>query len=146
MVRVKRGNIARTRRKKVLKRAKGFKGSQSKLFRIANQRVMKSLIYAYVGRKRKKRDFRKLSICRVNATARKYSEISIFLKLLKLLSAHQYSHSLITYSKVRHYLKKHKIDLNVKMLAQIAMLDIITFIYIIWRYVELPLVDESLSK
>lgn len=54
MVRVKRGNVARKRRKKVLKLAKGFRGSHSRLFRIANQQVMKSLRYSYMGRKQKK--------------------------------------------------------------------------------------------
>ena len=59
MVRVKRGNVARNRRKKILKFAKGFNGSYSRLFRTANQQVMKALIYSYVGRKRRKRDFKK---------------------------------------------------------------------------------------
>ena len=58
MVRVKRGNVARNRRKKILKFAKGFKGAHSRLFRTANQQVMKALIYSYVGRKRRKRDFK----------------------------------------------------------------------------------------
>jgi len=54
MVRVKRGNVARKRRKKILKLAKGFRGTHSRLFRIANQQVMKSLTYSYMGRKQKK--------------------------------------------------------------------------------------------
>jgi len=58
MVRVKRGNVARKRRNKILKFAKGFKGAHSRLFRTANQQVMKSLVYAYIGRKRRKRDFK----------------------------------------------------------------------------------------
>ena len=70
MVRVKRGNVARNRRKKILKLAKGFKGAHSRLFRTANQQVMKSLVYSYVGRKRRKRDFKRLWICRVNAASR----------------------------------------------------------------------------
>ena len=70
MVRVKRGNVARNRRKKILKFAKGFKGAHSRLFRTANQQVMKALIYSYVGRKRRKRDFKRLWLCRVNAAAR----------------------------------------------------------------------------
>ena len=57
MVRVKRGNVARKRRKKVLKLAKGFRGTHSRLFRIANQQVMKSLTYSYMGRKQKKENF-----------------------------------------------------------------------------------------
>ncbi|MGC1219760.1 MAG: 50S ribosomal protein L20, partial [Phormidesmis sp.] len=66
MARVKRGNVARKRRKKVLKLAKGFRGSHSKLFRIANQQVMKALRNAYRDRRRKKRDFRRLWIARIN--------------------------------------------------------------------------------
>ena len=65
MVRVKRGNVARKHRNKILKFAKGFKGAHSRLFRTANGQVMKSLIYAYVGRKRRKRDFKRLWICAV---------------------------------------------------------------------------------
>ena len=70
MARVKRGNVARKRRKKVLKLAKGFRGSHSKLFRTANQQVMKALRNAYRDRRRKKRDFRRLWITRINAAAR----------------------------------------------------------------------------
>ena len=62
MVRVKRGNVARARRKKILKFAKGFQGAHSRLFRTANQQVMKALVYSYVGRKRKKRDFLKIMV------------------------------------------------------------------------------------
>jgi large subunit ribosomal protein L20 len=58
MVRVKRGSVARSRRKKILKFAKGFKGAHSRLFRTANSQVMKALIYSYVGRKRRKQDFK----------------------------------------------------------------------------------------
>ena len=106
MVRVKRGNVARARRKKILKFAKGFKGAHSRLFRTANQQVMKALVYSYVGRKRRKRDFRKLWLCRVNAAARLEG---------------------LTYSKLKSRLKQNSIDLNVKMLAQIALLDRQTF-------------------
>ena len=63
MVRVKRGSVAKARRKKVLKFSKGFKGAHSRLFRTANGQVMKALIYSYVGRKRRKRDFKRLWIC-----------------------------------------------------------------------------------
>ena len=59
MVRVKRGNVATKRRRKTLKLAKGFKGAHSRLYRTANQQVMKALVYSYTGRKRKKRDFRR---------------------------------------------------------------------------------------
>ena len=110
MVRVKRGNVARARRKKILKFAKGFKGAHSRLFRTANQQVMKALVYSYVGRKRKKRNFRKLWLCRVNAAARLEG---------------------LTYSKLKSRLKQNSIDLNVKMLAQIALLDRQTFSSII---------------
>jgi|TARA_B100000513_G_scaffold62528_1_gene24493 large subunit ribosomal protein L20 len=106
MVRVKRGNVARARRKKILKFAKGFHGAHSRLFRTANQQVMKALVYSYVGRKRRKRDFRKLWLCRVNAAARLEG---------------------LTYSKLKSRLKQNSIDLNVKMLAQIALLDRQTF-------------------
>ena len=70
MPRVKRGPIARKRRKKILKLAKGYFGVTSKRFRIANQQVMKSLLYAYRDRRQRKRDFRKLWIARINAAAR----------------------------------------------------------------------------
>ena len=102
MVRVKRGSVARTRRKKILKFAKGFKGAHSRLFRTANGQVMKALVYSYVGRKRRKQDFKKLWICRVNAAAREEG---------------------LTYSKFRNGLKKSSISLNLKMLAQLSVLD-----------------------
>ena len=106
MVRVKRGNVARKRRKKILKFAKGFKGAHSRLFRTANGQVMKALIYSYVGRKRRKQDFKKLWICRVNAAARTEGT---------------------NYSKLRNSLKKSSIGLNLKMLAQLSLLDKKTF-------------------
>ena len=106
MVRVKRGNVARKRRKKILQLAKGYKGAHSRLFRVANQQVMKALRYAYVGRKQKKRTFRKIWITRINSASK-----------LKGL----------TYSKLIHSLKKSNIDLNRKMLSQIAVLDPNTF-------------------
>ena len=102
MVRVKRGNVARNRRKKILKFAKGFQGAHSRLFRTANQQVMKALVYSYVGRKRKKRDFKRLWLCRVNASARIEG---------------------LTYSKLKNRLKQNSIELNIKMLAQLALLD-----------------------
>lgn len=102
MVRVKRGNVARNRRNKILKIAKGFRGTHSKLFRMANQQVMKALRYAYVGRKRRKREFRSLWIVRINAAVRETgSSYSIFMSKLK----------------------KSEIGLNRKMLAQLAVLD-----------------------
>ena len=102
MARVKRGNVARKRRKKVLKLAKGFRGSHSKLFRTANQQVMKALRYAYRDRRNRKRDFRRLWITRINAAARMHG---------------------ISYSKLVGQLKKADIELNRKMLAQMAVLD-----------------------
>ena len=70
MVRVKRGNVARKRRKKILNLAKSYKGSHSRLFRVANQQVMKGLKYAYRDRKQKKRIFRRIWISQINSTSR----------------------------------------------------------------------------
>ena len=106
MVRVKRGNVARKRRKKVLSLASGYRGAHSVLFRVANQQVMKALRYSYVGRKQKKRIFRKIWIRRINAASRANG---------------------ITYSQAIHQFKKSNIDLNRKMLSQIAILDASTF-------------------
>ncbi|MDB9525657.1 50S ribosomal protein L20 [Oscillatoria sp. CS-180] len=102
MARVKRGNVARKRRKKVLKLAKGFRGSHSKLFRTANQQVMKALRYAYRDRRRRKRDFRRLWITRINAAARQQG---------------------MSYSQLIGQLKKANVEINRKMLAQMAVLD-----------------------
>lgn len=102
MARVKRGNVARKRRKKILKLAKGFRGSHSKLFRTANQQVMKALRYAYRDRRRRKRDFRRLWITRINAAARLHG---------------------LSYSRLMGQLKKANIEINRKMLAQMAVLD-----------------------
>ena len=70
MARVKRAVNAKKRHKKILKQAKGYYGAKSKLYRVANEAVMKSFNYAYIGRKQRKRDFRKLWITRINAAAR----------------------------------------------------------------------------
>ncbi|MGL5836298.1 MAG: 50S ribosomal protein L20 [Waterburya sp.] len=102
MSRVKRGNVARKRRKKILKLAKGFRGSHSKLFRTANQQVMKALRNAYRDRRKRKRDFRRLWITRINAAARMNG---------------------LSYSKLTHQLKQAEVGLNRKMLAQLAMVD-----------------------
>ncbi|MCV3212643.1 50S ribosomal protein L20 [Plectonema radiosum NIES-515] len=102
MTRVKRGNVARKRRKKILKLAKGFRGSHSTLFRTANQQVMKALRSAYRDRKNCKRDFRRLWITRINAAARLHG---------------------LSYSQLIGNLKKANIELNRKMLAQMAVLD-----------------------
>ena len=106
MVRVKRGNIARNRRKRILKLAKGFKGAHSRLFRTANGQVMKALVYSYVGRKHRKRNFKKLWVCRVNAATRENG---------------------ISYSKFRNLLKNSSVKLNLKMLAQLSVLDKMAF-------------------
>nr|YP_010536785.1 ribosomal protein L20 [Helicotheca tamesis]YP_010536849.1 ribosomal protein L20 [Helicotheca tamesis]UYC30572.1 ribosomal protein L20 [Helicotheca tamesis]UYC30636.1 ribosomal protein L20 [Helicotheca tamesis] len=106
MVRVKRGNVARKRRKKILQFAKGYRGAHSRLFRVANQQVMKALRYSYVGRKQKKRTFRKIWITRINAASRLNG---------------------LSYSCLIHNFKKSNIELNRKMLAQIAVLDTQTF-------------------
>nr|YP_009686268.1 ribosomal protein L20 [Halamphora calidilacuna]QDR25005.1 ribosomal protein L20 [Halamphora calidilacuna] len=106
MVRVKRGNVARKRRKKILTIASGYRGAHSVLFRVANQQVMKALKYSYIGRKQKKRIFRKIWINRINAASRLNG---------------------ISYSKLIHKFKKSNIDLNRKMLSQIAILDASTF-------------------
>ncbi len=102
MARVKGAVTTRARHKKVLKRAKGYFGAKSVRFRMANQAVMKSQNYAFVGRKQKKRDFRKLWIARINAAARMNG---------------------ISYSKLMSGLKKANININRKMLAEMAVSD-----------------------
>ena len=106
MVRVKRGNVARKRRKKVLSLANGYKGAHSVLFRVANQQVMKALRYSYIGRKQKKRIFRQIWIRRINAASRLNNS---------------------SYNKLIHKFKKSDIDLNRKMLSQLVILDTSTF-------------------
>ncbi|MDR7870390.1 MAG: 50S ribosomal protein L20 [Tissierellaceae bacterium] len=102
MARVKRGVNAKKRHKKILKQAKGYYGAKSKLFRPANQAVMKSLTYAYIGRKQRKRDFRQLWITRINAAARANG---------------------MSYSKFISGLKKANIEVNRKMLSEMAIHD-----------------------
>ncbi|WP_110985937.1 50S ribosomal protein L20 [Acaryochloris thomasi] len=106
MMRVKRGNVARKRRKKILKLAKGFRGSHSRLFKIANQQVMKALRNAYRDRRKRKRDFRRLWIARINAAARQNG---------------------VSYSKLMGQMKKADVQINRKMLAQLAATDPATF-------------------
>ncbi len=106
MVRVKRGNVARKRRKKILSLASGYRGAHSILFRVANQQVMKALRYSYIGRKQKKRIFRRTWISRITAASRLNG---------------------IPYSQLINKFKKSDIDLNRKMLSQIAILDGSTF-------------------
>jgi len=102
MARVKGAMMTRKRRNKILKLAKGYYGSKSKLFKTANQAVMKSLKYAYVGRKLKKRDFRKLWITRINAQAKVNG---------------------MNYSRFMYGLKKAGVNMNRKMLAELAVSD-----------------------
>ncbi len=106
MIRIKRGNVARKRRKKILSIASGYRGAHSVLFRVANQQVMKALRYSYVGRKQKKRIFRKIWISRINASSKLNG---------------------ISYSQLIYKLKQSEIDLNRKMLSQVAVLDASSF-------------------
>ncbi len=102
MARVKTARITRKKHKKVLKQAKGYYGAKHYRFRMAKQAVMKSGMYAYVGRKDKKSNFRKLWITRINAAARQNG---------------------LTYSKLIAGLKKANVSINRKMLAEIAVSD-----------------------
>ena len=102
MARVKGAMATRKRHKRVLKLAKGYRGAKSKLFRTAKQAVMKSLSYAYIGRKQKKRDFRRLWITRISAACKINGT---------------------TYSKFMNGLKKADINMNRKMLSEIAIAD-----------------------
>ena len=102
MARVKKAMNARKKHKKILKLAKGFRGSRSKLYRPANTFVMKALKNAYIGRKLKKRDFRKLLIQRINAAARMNG---------------------ISYSRLMNGLKLSGIEVNRKMLSEMAIQD-----------------------
>ncbi len=105
-MRVKRGFKARRRRKKILKLAKGFRGGRSKLFRTASDAVDKALMYSYRDRRARKRDFRRLWITRINAAARMNN---------------------ISYSRMMNGLKKAGIDLDRKVLADLAISDPVGF-------------------
>ncbi len=102
MARVKRGMNSKKRHKKILKLAKGFYGAKSKIFRAANPAVMRSLRSAYVGRKNKKREYRRLWIARINAAARMND---------------------ISYSKLMNGLKVSGLEVNRKMLSEMAIYD-----------------------
>ena len=102
MARVKKAVNAKKKHKKILKLSKGFYGQKSKVFRAANPAVMRSLASAYVGRKRKKRDYRSLWIARINAAARQNG---------------------ISYSQFMHGLKLAGVEMNRKMLAEMAVND-----------------------
>ena len=106
MARVKGAMMTHKRHKKTLKLAKGYFGGKSKLFRTANEAVMKSLTYAYVGRKLKKRDFRSIWITRISAQCKVNG---------------------INYSRFMYGLLKAGIDLNRKMLAELAVADAAAF-------------------
>lgn len=99
-MRIKRGVNANKKRVKIRKLSKGYRGSKSTLYRVARQAVMKSGNYAYVGRKNKKRDMRNLWIARINAGAREYG---------------------LSYSKLMHGMKLAGIELNRKVLADLAV-------------------------
>ena len=105
-MRIKRAVNAVKKRRKIMKLAKGYFGSKSRSYRIAREAVMKSLTYAYIGRRLKKRDFRKLWIARINAAARMNN---------------------LSYSKFMYGLKVAGVDLNRKVLADIAVNDPATF-------------------
>lgn len=102
MARVKGGYVTRRRRKKVLKLARGYFGAKHALFRTAKQQVMKSWMYAYRDRRQRKRDFRKLWISRINAAARMNG---------------------LSYSRLMHGLKQAGVEVNRKMLADLAVND-----------------------
>jgi len=101
-MRIKRGFKARRRRKKVLKLAKGYRGGRSKLFRTAADAVDKALMYAYRDRRQRKRNFRRLWIARINAAARMNN---------------------LSYSRFMHGLKLAQVDLDRKVLAELAISD-----------------------
>ena len=106
MPRTKGGVVSRRRRNRVLKQAKGFFGSKHSLYKVANQQVMKSLVYAYRDRKNNKRNFRKLWIVRINAASRALG---------------------LSYNQLMHGLKLANVDINRKMLADLAVNDAAMF-------------------
>jgi large subunit ribosomal protein L20 len=102
MARVKKGVTAHRRHKKILKLARGYRGARSKLYRVANETVMKALWYAYAHRRKRKGDFRRLWIARINAAARQ---------------------SGMSYSKFINGLKRSGVEVNRKLLADLAVRD-----------------------
>ena len=106
MARIKGAMMTRKRRKKTLKLAKGYYGSKSKHFKMAKQQVMKSGNYAFIGRKQKKRDFRRLWITRINSACRAQG---------------------VSYSAFMNSLKKSGVELNRKMLSEMAIHDAASF-------------------
>ena len=112
MARVKGAMMTRKRRNKILKMAKGYWGSKSKHFKMANQQVMKSLTYAYVGRRLKKRDFRQLWITRISAACKMNG---------------------MNYSTFMHGLKAAGVEINRKMLAELAVNNAAAFAQLVER-------------
>src|SRR3954468_16719449 len=106
MARVKRGVQARRRHKKILKQAKGYYHARRKVFRVAKQAVTKAAQYAYIGRKQRKRQFRSLWIVRINAAARMFG---------------------LSYSRLINGLKKANIEMDRKVLADLAVQDLAAF-------------------
>ncbi|MBY6203376.1 50S ribosomal protein L20 [Halomonas denitrificans] len=106
MARVKRGVVARRRHRKVLSRAKGYYGARRKVFRVAKQAVIKAGQYAYRDRRQRKRDFRSLWIQRINAAAREHG---------------------LSYSRFINGLKRAEIEIDRKMLAELAVNDKVAF-------------------
>lgn len=106
MTRVKRGNTRHARHKKVLKLAKGYRASNSKLFRVANEQLLHSMYYSFAHRRKKKGDFRKLWITRINAAARMNG---------------------LSYSTMIHGLKNAGVEVNRKVLAELAVNDAAAF-------------------
>ena len=99
-MRIKRGNVLRKRHKKILKLAKGFQGARSRIFKVANTAVMKALKYQYRDRRNLKRNMRRLWIMRINAAVRQYG---------------------LSYSKFMNLLKSSNIEINRKMLSELAV-------------------------
>ncbi len=106
MARVKRGVTARARHKKVMKKAKGYYGARSRVYRVAKQAVIKAAQYAYIGRKQRKRQFRSLWIIRINAAVREFD---------------------MSYSRFMDGLNKANIDIDRKVLADLAVHDMPAF-------------------
>ena len=111
MTRVKRGSVARKRRKKILELNRGFRGSHSTLFRTANQRSLKALTSAWSDRRKKKRQYRRLWIRRINGSTRPFD---------------------LNYSQFVHLLKRANINLNRKTISQLAVLDDQAFIQLLY--------------
>lgn len=103
MPRIKRGTQSRKRHKKILKKAKGYYGARSRIYRVAKQAVIKAAQYSYRDRKQRKRQFRRIWILKINAISRKFD---------------------LSYNKLIHLLKINNIQINRKLLAYLAMKDI----------------------